>query len=147
MPIITSSYNLEEPQIDGRSYCNEIHVDHTGLEHKIKYLADAGLDVNAVMQQRAIALGAAIDMRERVIAESVNFEIPLSQREFLDRFTVQERISVRQGAKTDPVIEDLLDYLNGGSVVYRNNPATGSGLDYLISVGILIATRKVEILA
>jgi hypothetical protein len=52
MPIITSTITHDDPQVDGRRYVRELHLDQLNLEHPVIWLAAADTDVQAVMQAR-----------------------------------------------------------------------------------------------
>jgi hypothetical protein len=67
--------------------------------------------------------------------------------EFLNRFTPTERAAIRTGAMSDPVLADFLMMSQAAQEVVSDDPVTGAGMDYLVSVGILTAARKAEILS
>lgn len=56
MSIVSSNLVKGTEQIDGRLYVTETHVDSTGKEHIVSYLAEAGVDHNAVMTNRVPGL-------------------------------------------------------------------------------------------
>lgn len=118
-----------------------------GTEVSVEYLADAGLDVTAVMTARAAKIQAELQAREAVELAATAYEIPMTEREFMRRFTVQERIAIRNASKTDDVIVDFLDILSKAGGVYRGSQSTLDGLDYLVSKALITTTRKAEILA
>jgi hypothetical protein len=57
MPIVSSVLTTESAQRDGRHWIEERHTDQVGVVYPIRYLADAGLDTNAVMTARAVQIG------------------------------------------------------------------------------------------
>ena len=61
--------------------------------------------------------------------------------EFLMRMTAAERIAIRSKATTDPVVEDFMHMLDISGDVVRSNPVVLQGLNYLVSVGCLDASR------
>lgn len=71
----------------------------------------------------------------------------LSQLDFLRRFTVQERVAVREAAKTDAIVADFLDLLNRATEIHVDAPDTIAGIGYLVSVSLLTEPRAAEILA
>lgn len=93
MPIIASQIIRVLPQVDGRAYVTERHTDHAGATYDHEYLADVGLDTDAVMRMRAQRLGVEIDAREAVEAAAQNFVIPLTKYAFRQRFTEAERLA------------------------------------------------------
>lgn len=66
--------------------------------------------------------------------------------EFLRRMTAEERISARQLAKVDPIVEDFIDILNRVQDVRSDDPDTRNGLTYLTLRGVLAPGRVDEIL-
>lgn len=148
MLTVTSSQIVStRPQVDGRSYVMERHTVSNGTEVAVEYLADAGLDVNTVMTVRAAKIQAELQAREAVELAATAYEIPMTEREFMRRFTVQERIAIRNLAKTDDVVVDFLDILSKSGGVYRGSQSTRDGLDYLVSKSLITTARKAEILA
>lgn len=148
MITITSSQIISiKPQIDGRAYITERHDVSNGQPVIVEYLADAGLDINAVMSERASRIQADLQSREAVDLASAAYEIPMTEIEFLRRFTVQERIAIRNAAKTDDVIVDFLDLLSKANGIYRSSQSTIAGLDYLVSKSLITSARKAEILS
>ena len=73
----------------------------------------------------------------------------VSPVEFKLLFTPQERIAIRTAQATDPVIDDFMDIIEDPrlTVVDLGLGSTQSGIDYLISEGIVEAARKEEILS
>jgi hypothetical protein len=67
--------------------------------------------------------------------------------EFLNRFTPTERAAIRTGSMSDPVLADFLMMSQAAQEVVSDDPITIGGLDYLVSIGILTAQRKAEILS
>lgn len=67
--------------------------------------------------------------------------------EFLNRFTDAELMAVRAKSQTDAVTWKFLTFATAAQEVVSNDPVTIAGMDYLVSVGILTASRKAEILA
>lgn len=69
----------------------------------------------------------------------------LTQLQFLRRFTVQERITIR--ASTDPVIQDFLHLVNLAQDINLADPDTIMGVGYLEQQGFIGEGRGAEILA
>lgn len=61
MAIVSSTYAVEQPQIDGRRYVNEMHTDHLGNVYRIGYgpVPDT-TDYAAVCAARAVELEQAL---------------------------------------------------------------------------------------
>lgn len=70
---------------------------------------------------------------------------------FIDRFTMPERIAVRELAKTDTIVDDYLQRLNLKAAcnesVDLDSVNTIGGLAYLETAGVLAAGRKEQIRA
>lgn len=67
--------------------------------------------------------------------------------QFLQRFTAAERASMRSLAQTDENVADFLQLLQAAQEVVSDDPMTVAGMDYAVSVGIVTAERKTEILS
>ena len=52
MAIISSQVIEDQAQKDGRRSIRERHIDHLGTYHFVQYLADVGMDINAIMLAR-----------------------------------------------------------------------------------------------
>jgi hypothetical protein len=68
----------------------------------------------------------------------------LSKREFLTRFTLSERIAIRES--TNPVVIDIRNLLDLAEFVRLNDPETQQSVGYLASIGLVSAQRMQEIL-
>ena len=69
----------------------------------------------------------------------------MTRYEFLTLFTLEERTAIRGAAKTDPVIEDMLQLLGIANDIDIADPNTSGGLDYLAGKGLITAERCAEI--
>ena len=67
--------------------------------------------------------------------------------QFLQRFTAAERATMRSLAQTDENVADFLQLLQAAQEVVSDDPMTVAGMDYAVSVGIVTAERKTEILS
>ena len=67
--------------------------------------------------------------------------------EFLQRFTPQERGAMYAAQPNDQAIADFLYRIPLHERVDLDSPDVVGGCDYLVSVGILTAARKTEVLA
>ncbi|WP_368640574.1 hypothetical protein ABRZ04_05175 [Castellaniella ginsengisoli] len=68
----------------------------------------------------------------------------LSSREYLTRFTNAEYAAVRAAESID--LQRAYDSLIAAQYVDLTDPAVGMGLDMMVSLGIIDATRKAELL-
>ena len=138
MPIISSSIISHAVQGNGRTRVKERHTDHLGVAHEHEYDAVVGLDINFIMEQRAINMGAAIDKREAELAEASNFELPISQVDYARRFTAQERRNIYVAKRTNEHVEDFWNMLllakNG---VHLSAPEVMAGLVLFEQAGLI----------
>lgn len=70
----------------------------------------------------------------------------LSKLDFLSRFTMQERIAIRELSKVDLVVDDFMRLLELSQFINIESPLVSQGIDYLIFKNILNNERKLEIL-
>lgn len=69
----------------------------------------------------------------------------MSRYEFLTLFTIEERTAIREAAKTDPLIDDMLQLVGIASEIDINDPNTAGGLDYIASKGLITPERCTEL--
>ena len=69
----------------------------------------------------------------------------LSRIEFLTLFTLQERAAIREAAKTDAIIEDILGLVAIAEIIDMTDKNTIDGLDYIANKGLITAERCAEI--
>ena len=67
--------------------------------------------------------------------------------QFLTRFTAEERAAFRNAALTDPIVADFQELAIAAQDISTTNPVTISGMNYLVSVGLISSQRKDEILS
>lgn len=72
-------------------------------------------------------------------------KVELSPLQFLQRFTVYERVAIRAASKTDPIIEDFLDMINAASGIEGGHPLLVQGLGYMIQQGLITPERAAEV--
>ena len=148
MPIVTSTYQANPPDAEGRMFIVERHTDHTGKEHMITYTCDPGLDPENIMQLRANRIGAEIDKAEAeaLIASGGEMVKAWSQVTYWKLFTPDEYAACRDLALTNNTADYLLTVLKATPVIYANDPALLQGLDFFTAYGCLTVGRKEEIL-
>jgi len=66
--------------------------------------------------------------------------------EYLRLLTAEERIAIREAARTDLVVEDIVDLQRNAGVIRSDDPDLIRALTYLTAVGILAGGRLQEIL-
>ena len=69
-----------------------------------------------------------------------------TQLEFLDRFTMEERIAIRAATKTDPIAFDINDQFNQSNEILLDDPHLIQGINYFGYVGLLTPERVRQIL-
>ena len=84
-------------------------------------------------------------IKEQVIETAVVREV--SKVDYLRRFTSDERVGIRQAAKTSPVLEDYLALLELAELVNLDDTDTISAVNMLEQVGLIATGRAAEILA
>jgi hypothetical protein len=67
--------------------------------------------------------------------------------EFMELFTLEERIALREFSKADALAEDWLDLLKASQEVRLDDPRTLDGLNYMVLKGVLSQARADEVLA
>lgn len=155
--IVTSQIIKQVPQIDGRIDVTERHTYDDGATQDINYLADSGVDLQLVIEQRAININAVIQAKELALVEAMNFEVPLHKAEFRDLFTQEERESIDEFNATyldNPAltveqkraIRSGLAYYTDAKRIYLSNPQTIATLYMYEALGLIGSGRVLEIL-
>lgn len=68
-----------------------------------------------------------------------------SKREFMTKFTLNERATIR--ASADPVVIDIMDMLDMAEYINTQDPATIQSVQYLAMAGLIAAERVTEIIS
>lgn len=114
MPVVSSAIVEDSPQIDGRRWIVERHLDQTGAARFVRYLADRAINAPAGMAARALAITAALPAEE--IADNLDAIAALGRfaRVTLRHSTVaQNAAALRQRYRTAAELQALMigDYL------------------------------------
>jgi len=136
---LSSSFNVGEPQADGRRYVKEIHVTEDGRREQFEYLWDGVLDPQLVMEERAAEIVRQLAARAAARAAVVGIEVPWTKYEFLELFSSIERQAIRRRALTDENVLDFMEMLNASGGVYKSK--AWPGLMYLAHIGELTFER------
>ncbi len=130
---ITSSFTEGPEQNDGRVQITEEHFHEDGRVFKYEYLCDKFItDPSMVAEARRNYIIDQLTKRENALAIIVGTSVPLTKHQFLSRFTTNERITIRERAKTNPVVLDFMEMLNASSGVFYSLALQGIGyLQYL----------------
>lgn len=143
--IVSSIIVNQVPQVDGRIDVTELHAHADGRTETFNYLADASLDLQAVADQRAANINAALAAQEAAIAAATQYEIPLTPVEIMRRLSPSEWAAFQ--AATDTTIAYFRAIFDKTTVIYRNDALTQAGFNALVSAGILTTERLAEVLA
>lgn len=157
MPIVSSEIVSSVEQVDGRFAVKERHVDQTGRTYDFDYLADATLDQQAVLVERALQLGARVDADYAVVAAASGFTIPLTKLQFRQRFTPTERMLIdafNLGFETNPNLTDdqkshlrtVLEDYKVAQEIRLADSGTIWGVQMYEALGLIAAGRAAEIL-
>ena len=107
----------------------------------------------ASMEDAELRVGDYVGM---VLSDGVLYPAPpepdvysdsMSVLVFRDRFTLPEKTNIYAIADTDSTMRVILDDLNSATYVSILDQQTINGVDYMISVGAIEASRRDEILA
>lgn len=71
----------------------------------------------------------------------------ITKLQFLQRFTQEERITIRDAAKSNPYVEDFLELLHAATEVNVEYQATIDAIDALIAAGLIASSSKPALLA
>lgn len=72
--------------------------------------------------------------------------IRLTKLEFLRRFSINERIALRQAAQASPQVYDYMALLELAEEVFLDDPDTVGGVEFLEQIGLIGVGRAAEIL-
>lgn len=138
--LVSSTYTIDPPEVDGRCWVKEVHVTDDNLEYDYTYLCDLQItDPQMVLDARVAIINVTLIKRANALSAVVGTSVPITRYEFLSRFTTTERIAIRQAATTDPIVYDFMDLLSqSGSVTHSN---AIQGLGYLASTGVITSDR------
>jgi hypothetical protein len=136
--LVSSTYTLGVPQVDGRVPVTENHVDSNGSVYTYEYLND-GLDPQAVLQARASHINETLNQRQAIAEQIAGSPVAITPYEFLMRFTAAERIGIYAARASNAVVDDFLRLLDSAYLVRLYNARPG--LAYLVSVNLLTQAR------
>lgn len=85
-------------------------------------------------------------IQEAAVGREAAAAVILTKYAFLNRFTMEERITFREAAKTNPILFDGNELLNLATEVNLTDVNVQRLIGYMAQVGILTAERAGEIL-
>lgn len=144
MGLTSSIVTVGEPQADGRRFVKELHVADDGRSFAYEYLTDGTANLQAVLEERAAVINAALATRAAARLQVVGTEVPYTKHEFLDLFSSLERQSIRRRAKIDENVNDFMEMLAASGGVYRTK--AWPGVMYLAHIGEITFERADAIL-
>lgn len=154
--MITSSYTTAL-QADGRERVTESHLLADGRIVTFEYLADAGVDKDAVLSLRAERVRAEIAAREEAAGLAAQGSVALTKLQFRRLFTPLERASIdafNAGFEGHPALTDeqkagvrtaLADYAVA-SDIRLDDEATIAALYMYEALGLIASGRAAEII-
>lgn len=104
MSIIASAVIADHPQAGGRRRVTEAHTDHLGGVHRVEYVAQAKVDVQAAMAARAPLIEAELAAAEI----GANLERSAGDWSFRHCNRAQVAAAIREKFKTAAGIDALL---------------------------------------
>jgi hypothetical protein len=115
-------------------------IDPTGRFHPdfVWVEADAGVEVGDTYEDGEFAKSPG----EGVVVNKI-----FSVRDYIQRFTLDEQIAVRQAQFTDMQVGLVYDDFNRAQFIDLDDPAVEAGIDLYISKGLISPDRKAELLA
>ncbi|MDZ4328683.1 MAG: hypothetical protein U1A73_27265 [Pseudomonas sp.] len=147
--IVSSTFTPGPVAPDGRWNVDETHTNDDGRVFPYSYLCTTIMDMQAIMEERAIVINVTLAAREAARLMVVGTEVPYTKHEFLSRFTPDERIAIRNFAKSvHPVAEyvtDFMEMLNASGGVYMTLARPGIALLKTYNVGNITAERAAEL--
>lgn len=153
--IISSAYIEGVPQVDGRRYVTESHIEESGRVHTFEWLGSQ--DAQVVLDQRAAILNEQISARDAAVALVIGTTINITKLEFRRRFTLGERQLIDEFNATfesNPILSDeqkravrtaQKDFDNALDVSLID-PSTIAGVNLYAALGLVTPDRVVEIL-
>lgn len=137
MPIVSSSIVSRSAQVDGRILVKERHTDSNGRIYEQEYLADVGLDIDAVLMARATNIGNALDARDAAIAEASNFRVPITRIQYIRRFTSDERQAIDAAAQVNAAVKEFMNMLSWAEDVDVGSPEVQYSLQMFEQAGLI----------
>jgi hypothetical protein len=156
--IVSSTHIAGHPQQDGRRYIKERHLLDDGRSVDFEYLADAQINPDAVMAERAARLSAELQAQEASSAEAANGSLPLTKYQFRQRFTFPERVAIDQFNGGAYLVSDaltveqkagmttMLEDYKAATEVRLDDPATISAVQMYEGLGLIASGRSAEVL-
>ena len=139
-------YNETTDLNTGNRTITEHHTYDNGQIYPYLYIAGPAWDVNAIMNTRAAKMNAEFECRELEVAETNNFEIPLTQLDIQRRITPDEWAAFMALTSNDAKLFQAI-FNNSANVIHRNDPLTQAGRQLLIATGVLTAERDAVVFA
>ena len=117
------------------------------VDGKVVDLYKGVSDVDAIEEDNAVRKAEEEARAAEISALKKAKSNKLSRLEFLSRFTVEERISLRQTETTDPFVAILFDMIRVAEFIDLNDQTTIDGINYLASKEYISTARAAEILS
>lgn len=100
-----------------------------------------------VIEEREGALPQSLDWWDQASRKFVKPEPRIITRlEFISRLNITERVAIREAAKTDQILADIMELLSMAEEINLDDPRTNQSIGYMASVGLITPSRMTEIL-
>lgn len=132
-------------QANGSFLVVENHTADNGEQFVHTYFIDSDSLIDDICTQRGLNIQKELDNRALILAESTNFEIPLTPVEIMRRLTPQEWHLFQ--SSIDLTVAYFREVFNKTTQIYRNDPLTQAGFKALVDVGVLTTERVSEVLS
>lgn len=154
---IISSEIIHESEANGVVFVTEKHIFEDGDSHLYSYQTAPTSDLILAMDLRRQNMNAAIVAKELAEAEAMNFEIPITKREFRDKFSQSEQEAIDEfnatyqsspnlTAQQKRTIQTALARHSEIDKIYMSAPATIAVVNLFQQLGILSAERAAQVL-
>lgn len=152
-----STYIEGPPQVDGRRYVRERHVDESGQVYEFEWLGSQA--AQPVLDARAAKLDALIAEKRAAEVFVAGTKLPLTKLQFRDLFTATEKQAIdafHAGFESHPALSEeqkaairtgLEDYRMASDIARPFQARVLAMLDLYVSLGLLTTERRDEIAA
>lgn len=154
---IVSSEIVHQSEANGVVFVTEKHTFADGDTHLYSYQTASGADTQLAMDLRRQNMNAAILAKEQAEAEAANFEIPITKREFRDKFSQSEQEAIDEfnatyqsspnlTAQQKRTMQTALARHSEIDKIYMSAPTTIAVVNLFQQLGILSAERAAQVL-
>lgn len=132
-------------------YTNPVEFDPYGpIPPNTTEVAPPEVALPQVAQWQGSSGWIVLDERPPYVAPDipvVSSIVPMERIEFLRLFTQTERITIKEAAKVNPIVEDYQYMLDNSTLVLLSDPDILTGIPFLEESGLIGVGRAAQILA